>query len=88
MDGKQYKGVDLFNALENIGVNVAPMRLLVEELLELSNEDEMHYSEGLANGKLYLPYQDGHTVYIKAHILLNIICDIEKLIKAFGVNPY
>ena len=60
--GKRYEGFDLYNALENISNDIAPMRLLVEELQELTDNDVMCYTRAHENGLIYMPRTDGHAV--------------------------
>ena len=87
VEGKRYDGFQMFDALEGVSYNVGALRLLCETILDFTDEDAMRYAKGHKSGGVCLPYQVGHNANVMAQMMLDYVCNIEKLLKAFDIDP-
>lgn len=94
-DGKAYSGFDLYTALENIASYVSRLRLSVEDLDDSSSEIYADLKNKTLEGSGrpvdhpcdWSLRQFSREVFIRSGILFIIICEIEKLLKQFDINP-
>ena len=88
IEGKQYDGMDMYTALEEISYRVSKIRLMLEDLL--NSTDQYVRSYGNARQKGLLPASVvclGHDAHTRSEIMIDNVVEIESILKRFDVHP-
>ena len=88
IEGKQYDGMDMYTALEEISYRVSKIRLMLEDLCDSTDQYVKSYGDTRRKGLLpasvdYL----GRDVHARSFIALDSVFEIESTLKRFDVQP-
>ena len=88
IEGKQYNGMDMYTALEDISFRVSKIRLMLDDLLNSTDQYVRSYGDALRKG--FLPASVvclGHDAHTRSEIMIDNVVEIESILKRFDVHP-